>query len=90
MDGEENGTSSTVRHNGQNSIKNWGASDALRRNFRSSDTKSDETSRLLGSGSSSDDGRSTEVEWTGYADYKGLSYWRTPTVDVLAPFNLPD
>lgn len=85
MDGEDESHGTVRRSGGQNPKKSWGASDALRRNYRS-ESKSGETSPLLagGSGSTSEDGRSSPTEWSGYADYKGLSRWRTPSVHMLA------
>lgn len=91
--GNENNGITRQRSNGQAGTEGWGARDSLRRNFRMDKKTDDEVTPLLGSGSgsgdSSENGRAEEVEWEGYADYKGLSKWKKPTVYwLLLPFFL--
>ncbi len=73
-----------VRDDGQLGDGNWGAEDS-RNNLPSLDRKVDEATPLLANGGSSGinsavDGHTIEVEWEGYADFEGLSWWRRPSV----------
>ena len=81
-----------VHDDGELGDGNWGAEDSLRSNLPSLDRKVDEATPLLGNGAASginsaDNGHTIEVEWEGYGDLEGLSWWRRPSVSCT--FHLP-
>lgn len=84
-----------MRDDGQLGDRNWGAEDSLRGNLPSLDRNVDEATPLLGNGAASginsaDNGHTTEVEWEGYADFEGLSWWRRPSVSCTFPLSIPE
>ncbi|TVY55338.1 putative membrane protein, partial [Lachnellula suecica] len=86
--------SNVHEHNGRRPEEHWGARNSLKRNasLRSKKGTSDENTPLLGSGGSSgrengsdENGSVTALEWDGLAEFQGLPWWRTPSVNWLLP-----